>query len=176
MPPACPRKPKWEEEEEEEELEEDLEEDEEVLGPLGSPGLGPAALVPHRAPPSQAFRGDSGPRALGGQERQGASLAHAGGTAHVVPPLQPPDHGDWTYEEQFKQVCALSGGAPRRRHAGGRRPECPRGAGGGASRAASSGVSAVCAWRTQTRTTGLQAGELPRWRPRGRTRLGVGCG
>ncbi|XP_013977831.1 AT-rich interactive domain-containing protein 3A [Canis lupus familiaris] len=121
-------KPKWEEEEEEEELEEDLEEDEEdedeeeeedyedeeVLGPLGSPGLGPAALVPHRAPPSQAFRGDSGPRALGGQERQGASLAHAGGTAHVVPPLQPPDHGDWTYEEQFKQLYELDGDPKRK--------------------------------------------------------------
>ncbi|CAD7685904.1 unnamed protein product [Nyctereutes procyonoides] len=119
---------KWEEEEEEEEeLEEDLEEDEEDedeeeedyedeegLGPLGSPGLGPAALVPRRAPLSQAFRGDGGPRALGGQERQGASLAHAGGTAHVAPPLQPPDHGDWTYEEQFKQLYELDGDPKRK--------------------------------------------------------------
>ncbi|XP_025772084.1 AT-rich interactive domain-containing protein 3A [Puma concolor] len=132
-PPGPPRKPvqrvqegkpKWEEEEEEEEeLEEELDEeedeeeedeeededeeaedeDEEGLGPPGSSGLGPAALIPRRAPPSQAFRGDGGPRVLGSQERPGAGLAHAGGAAHVAPQLQPPDHGDWTYEEQFKQ-------------------------------------------------------------------------
>uniref|UniRef100_A0A452QMP2 AT-rich interactive domain-containing protein 3 n=1 Tax=Ursus americanus TaxID=9643 RepID=A0A452QMP2_URSAM len=126
-------KPKWEEEEEEE-LEEDLEdeeeddeeeeeeeeeeegdyEDEEGLGPPGSSGLGPAPPIPRRAPPSQAFRGDSGPRALGGQERQGASLAHTGGAAHVALQLQPPDHGDWTYEEQFKQLYELDGDPKRK--------------------------------------------------------------
>ncbi|XP_047563525.1 AT-rich interactive domain-containing protein 3A [Lutra lutra] len=120
-------KPKWEEEEEEleddledeEDEEEDEEEEEEEdyedeEGPPGSSGLGPAALVPRRAPPSQAYRGDSGPRVLGGQERQGASLAHAGGAAHVAPQLQPPDHGDWTYEEQFKQLYELDGDPKRK--------------------------------------------------------------
>ncbi|XP_042833432.1 AT-rich interactive domain-containing protein 3A [Panthera tigris] len=128
-------KPKWEEEEEEEEeLEEELDEeedeeeedeeededeeaeyeDEEGLGPPGSSGLGPAALIPRRAPPSQAFRGDGGPRVLGGQERPGAGLAHAGGAAHVAPQLQPPDHGDWTYEEQFKQLYELDGDPKRK--------------------------------------------------------------
>ncbi|XP_045347102.1 AT-rich interactive domain-containing protein 3A [Leopardus geoffroyi] len=126
-------KPKWEEEEEEEELEEELDEeedeeeedeededeeaeyeDEEGLGPPGSSGLGPAALIPRRAPPSQAFRGDGGPRVLGSQERPGAGLAHAGGAAHVAPQLQPPDHGDWTYEEQFKQLYELDGDPKRK--------------------------------------------------------------
>lgn len=118
-----PRKPKWEEEEEEE-LEEDLGdgdedgdededeedyEDEEGLGPPGSTGLGHAALLPRKAPPPQAFRGgDGGPRVPGGQERAGAGPAHPGGAAHVAPQLQPPDHGDWTYEEQFKQVGRVS--------------------------------------------------------------------
>lgn len=26
----------------------------------------------------------------------------------MAPQLQPPDHGDWTYEEQFKQVGRVS--------------------------------------------------------------------
>uniref|UniRef100_H9GZW8 AT-rich interactive domain-containing protein 3 n=1 Tax=Equus caballus TaxID=9796 RepID=H9GZW8_HORSE len=107
-------KPKWEEEEEEEELEEELGdededededeeedyEDEEGLGPPGATGLGPAALFPRKAPPPQAFRGDGGPRALGGQERPGGG--------------PPPDHGDWTYEEQFKQLYELDGDPKRK--------------------------------------------------------------
>uniref|UniRef100_G1Q6W1 AT-rich interactive domain-containing protein 3 n=1 Tax=Myotis lucifugus TaxID=59463 RepID=G1Q6W1_MYOLU len=125
--PALGKKPKWEEEEEEEEeLEEDLGdedeeeeeedyEDEEGLGPPGSAGLGPAALFPHKAQLPQAFRGgDGGPRVLGSQERPGAGPAHPGGAAHVVPQLQPPDHGDWTYEEQFKQLYELDGDPKRK--------------------------------------------------------------
>ena len=121
MPLVRPRKPKWEEEEEEEEeeLEEDLGddeedeededyEDEEGLGPPGAASLGPAALFPRKAQPLQAFRGDSGSRALGGQERPGTGPAVPGGAAHAAPQLQPPDHGDWTYEEQFKQVGLAS--------------------------------------------------------------------
>ncbi|ELK19291.1 AT-rich interactive domain-containing protein 3A [Pteropus alecto] len=121
-------KPKWEEEEEEEELEEDLGdedgdededeedyEDEEGLGPPSSTGLGHAALLPRKAPPPQAFRGgDGGPRVPGGQERAGAGPAHPGGVAHVAPQLQPPDHGDWTYEEQFKQLYELDGDPKRK--------------------------------------------------------------
>ena len=96
--------------EDEEEDEEDYE-DEEGLGPPSSTGLGPAALFPHKAQLPQAFRGgDGGPRVLGSQERPGAGPAHPGGAAHVVPQLQPPDHGDWTYEEQFKQVGRVSRG------------------------------------------------------------------
>uniref|UniRef100_A0A9W3FGN6 AT-rich interactive domain-containing protein 3 n=1 Tax=Camelus bactrianus TaxID=9837 RepID=A0A9W3FGN6_CAMBA len=116
-------KPKWEDEEEE--LEEDLgdeEEDEEDedygeeegLGPPGSAGLGPTALFPRRAQQLQAFRGDGGPRALGSQERPGAGPAHPGGAAHIAPQLQPPDHGDWTYEEQFKQLYELDGDPKRK--------------------------------------------------------------
>lgn len=99
--------------EDEEDEEEDYE-DEEGLGPPGSAGLGPAALFAHKTQLPQAFRGaDSGPRVMGSQERPGAGPAHSGGATHVVPQLQPPDHGDWTYEEQFKQVghgtCAIMG-------------------------------------------------------------------
>uniref|UniRef100_G1QJV5 AT-rich interactive domain-containing protein 3 n=1 Tax=Nomascus leucogenys TaxID=61853 RepID=G1QJV5_NOMLE len=115
-------KPKWEEEEMEEDLGEDEEEeeedyedeeeeeDEEGLGPPGPASLGTTALFPRKAQPPQAFRGDGVPRALGGQERPGPGPAHPGGAAHVAPQLQPPDHGDWTYEEQFKQV---SGRVPK---------------------------------------------------------------
>ncbi|XP_054984953.1 AT-rich interactive domain-containing protein 3A [Sorex araneus] len=110
-------KPKWEEEEEEEleEEEEDEEEDyeeddEEGLGPPG-----PAALFPRKAQPPPTFRsGGDGPRALGSQERAGAGPAASGGAAHVFPPLQPPDHGDWTYEEQFKQLYELDGDPKRK--------------------------------------------------------------
>lgn len=114
-------KPKWEEEEElDEELgdEEDEEEDgdyedEEGLGPPGTAGLGPAAFFSRKAQPLQTFRSD-GPRSQGGQERPGAGPAHPGGATHVAPPLQPPDHGDWTYEEQFKQLYELDGDPKRK--------------------------------------------------------------
>ncbi|KAM5239051.1 AT-rich interactive domain-containing protein 3A [Ctenodactylus gundi] len=119
-------KPQWEEdeemeedlgEEEDEEEEDDFEEDEEEeerLGPPGHPGLGSAGLFPHKAPPAQAFRGDTVPRTLGGPERQGPGPTAPGGAAHVVPQLQPPDHGDWTYEEQFKQLYELDGDPKRK--------------------------------------------------------------
>ncbi|KAG8519203.1 AT-rich interactive domain-containing protein 3A [Galemys pyrenaicus] len=113
-------KPKWEEEEEEEEeLEEDLgdEEDEDFEDEEGLGPPGPAALFPRKAPPPQALPGEGGPRALGSQERAGAGPAHPGGAAHMAPQLQPPDHGDWTYEEQFKQVGMRRTRAPRHRGA-----------------------------------------------------------
>lgn len=82
-----------------EEDEEDYEEEDEEDAP------GPAALYPRKAQPPQTYRsGGDGPRTLGAQERPGAGSATPGGAAHVFPALQPPDHGDWTYEEQFKQV------------------------------------------------------------------------
>ncbi|KAM6167375.1 AT-rich interactive domain-containing protein 3A [Erethizon dorsatum] len=121
-------KQKWEEEEEleedmgdeeEEEEEEDFEdeeeeEEEEGLGPPGPTGLGSAGLFPRKAPPTQAFRGDGVPRALGGPERPGPGPAQPGGATHVASQLQPPDHGDWTYEEQFKQLYELDGDPKRK--------------------------------------------------------------
>ncbi|EHB16940.1 AT-rich interactive domain-containing protein 3A [Heterocephalus glaber] len=92
------------EEEEEEDFEEEEEDDEEEgLGPPGPTGLSSTGLFPRKAPPAQAFRGDGVPRALGGPARLGTGPAHPGGATHVASQLQPPDHGDWTYEEQFKQ-------------------------------------------------------------------------
>ncbi|KAI6051364.1 AT-rich interactive domain-containing protein 3A [Marmota monax] len=118
-------KPKWEEEEE---LEEDLadedededdyedegDEEEEGLGPPGPLGPGSAGLFPRKAQPAQAFRGEGAPRALGGPERQGPGPAHPGGAAHLGPQPQPPDPGDWTYEEQFKQLYELDGDPKRK--------------------------------------------------------------
>lgn len=113
MPCVHSRKPKWEEqeleelgeeEEEEEEDEDDFEEEEEEeegLGPPESASLGEAGLFPRKAPPTQAFRGDGGPRMLSGPERLGPGPAHP---SHVASQIPPPDHGDWTFEEQFKQV------------------------------------------------------------------------
>ncbi|XP_076977513.1 AT-rich interactive domain-containing protein 3A [Tamandua tetradactyla] len=98
-----------------EEEEDEDEEDEEGLGPPGPASLGAGALFPRKAQPSQPFRGgDGGTRVLGGQERAGPGPAHPGGAAQAVPPLQPPDHGDWTYEEQFKQLYELDGDPKRK--------------------------------------------------------------
>ncbi|XP_062038395.1 AT-rich interactive domain-containing protein 3A [Lepus europaeus] len=121
-------KPKWADEELDEELgdededdydddddeEEDEDEEDEGLGPPGATGLGTAALFPRKAPAAPALRADGLPRALGGQERPGPGPAHPAGAAHSAPPLQPPDHGDWTYEEQFKQLYELDGDPKRK--------------------------------------------------------------
>ncbi|XP_006978277.1 AT-rich interactive domain-containing protein 3A [Peromyscus maniculatus bairdii] len=116
-------KPKWEEqeleelgeeEEEEEEEEDDFEEEEEEeegLGPPGSASLGSAGLFARKAQPAQAFRGDGGPRMLGGPERLGPGPAHPTHTASQMPP---PDHGDWTFEEQFKQLYELDADPKRK--------------------------------------------------------------
>ncbi|XP_003460928.1 AT-rich interactive domain-containing protein 3A [Cavia porcellus] len=104
-----------EEEEEEEDFEEEEEEEEEEgLGPPGPPGLGSAGLFPRKAPPAQVFRGDGVPRALGGPERPGPGPPQPSGASHVTSQLQPPDHGDWTYEEQFKQLYELDGDPKRK--------------------------------------------------------------
>lgn len=114
------RKPKWEEEEEldedlgdEEEEEDDFEdedeEDEEGLGPLEPAGLGSPGLFPRKAQPAQTSRGD--PRALGGPERPGPGLVHS---SHVTSQMPPPDHGEWTFEEQFKQLYELDADPKRK--------------------------------------------------------------
>ncbi|XP_058138210.1 AT-rich interactive domain-containing protein 3A [Dasypus novemcinctus] len=116
-------KQKWEDEELEELADEDEdyeddeddedEDDDEGLGPPGPAGLGAGALFPRKAQPPQPFRGDGLARAPGGQERPGPP-AHPGAAAQAPPPLQPPDHGDWTYEEQFKQLYELDGDPKRK--------------------------------------------------------------
>nr|XP_004654924.1 AT-rich interactive domain-containing protein 3A [Jaculus jaculus]XP_044991268.1 AT-rich interactive domain-containing protein 3A [Jaculus jaculus] len=111
-------KPKWEEEveedlgdeDEEDDYEEEEEEEEESLGPPGPAGLSSAGLFPRKAQPSQTFRTDGVPRALG-PERPGPSPAHP---THATPQLPPPDHGDWTYEEQFKQLYELDADPKRK--------------------------------------------------------------
>ncbi|XP_076775660.1 AT-rich interactive domain-containing protein 3A [Arvicanthis niloticus] len=114
-------KPKWEEqeleelgeeeedEEEDDDFEEEEEEEEEGLGPPESASLGSAGLFTHKAPLAQAFRGDGGPRMLSGPERLGPGPAHP---SHVASQMPPPDHGDWTFEEQFKQVGHVLGSGP----------------------------------------------------------------
>ncbi|XP_029421335.1 AT-rich interactive domain-containing protein 3A isoform X2 [Nannospalax galili] len=113
-------KPKWEEEEEldedlgdEEEEEDDFEdedeEDEEGLGSLGPAGLGSPGLFSRKTQPAQTSRGD--PRAMGGPERPGPSPIHP---SHVTSQMPPPDHGEWTFEEQFKQLYELDADPKRK--------------------------------------------------------------
>lgn len=117
-------KPKWEEqeleelgeEEEEEEDEDDFEEEEEDeeeegLGLPESASLGSTGLFTRKAPPAQTFRGDGGPRMLSGPERLGPGPAHP---SHVTSQMPPPDHGDWTFEEQFKQLYELDADPKRK--------------------------------------------------------------
>uniref|UniRef100_A0A8C3MAS6 AT-rich interactive domain-containing protein 3 n=1 Tax=Geospiza parvula TaxID=87175 RepID=A0A8C3MAS6_GEOPR len=76
-----------------------------ALGRGGAGGCGiPAAP---QAPSTPALPGEP-PRLPGGQERLPPGLGHA------QPPPPAPDHGDWTYEEQFKQLYELDGD-PRRK-------------------------------------------------------------
>lgn len=95
------RKRKWDEEDFEGEMEDDYEDD------LGEEGVPPGReavmgkgilLLPHRRlhPHSQLIK----PRPLSDQEPRVSALPpHA---AHSQ--LGGQDHGDWTYEEQFRQV------------------------------------------------------------------------
>ncbi|NXR82695.1 ARI3A protein, partial [Pycnonotus jocosus] len=68
---------------------------------------GAGSLLLRKPPAPQHYRGEP-PRLPGGQERLPPSLGH------TQPPPPAPDHGDWTYEEQFKQLYELDGD-PRRK-------------------------------------------------------------
>ncbi|NXP34998.1 ARI3A protein, partial [Leiothrix lutea] len=68
---------------------------------------GAGSLLLRKPPAPQHYRGEP-PRLPGGQERLPPGLSHA------QPPPPAPDHGDWTYEEQFKQLYELDGD-PRRK-------------------------------------------------------------
>ncbi|NXT94659.1 ARI3A protein, partial [Anhinga rufa] len=82
------------------------EEDEEDLSAEAvRPGAG--SLLLRKPPAPQHYRGEP-QRVPGGQERLPSGLGH------TQPPLPAPDHGDWTYEEQFKQLYELDGD-PRRK-------------------------------------------------------------
>ncbi|XP_077187771.1 AT-rich interactive domain-containing protein 3A [Paroedura picta] len=102
------------EEEEEEEEEEDYEEDEEMAeeglcsGEAARSGRG-AVLLRKQQPPQQ-YRGEAS-RLAGSQERL-ASGAALSGHGQLQP--QALDHGDWTYEEQFKQLYELDGDPKRK--------------------------------------------------------------
>ncbi|NXL67876.1 ARI3A protein, partial [Chordeiles acutipennis] len=102
-----------EEEEEERGEEEDggyqqemgSEEEDDLSAEAVRPGAG--SLLLRKPPAPQHYRGEP-QRLLGGQERLPSGLGHA------QPPPPAPDHGDWTYEEQFKQLYELDGD-PRRK-------------------------------------------------------------
>ncbi|NWU66708.1 ARI3A protein, partial [Pterocles burchelli] len=85
-----------EEEEEEEDYEEEEEMGEEGLGSAEAVRPGAGSLLLRKPPAPQHYRGEP-PRLAGGQERGPSGLGH------TQPPPPAPDHGDWTYEEQFKQ-------------------------------------------------------------------------
>uniref|UniRef100_A0A8C3XUJ4 AT-rich interactive domain-containing protein 3 n=1 Tax=Chelydra serpentina TaxID=8475 RepID=A0A8C3XUJ4_CHESE len=103
------------EEEEEEEEEEDYEEDEEMgedegLGSAEAVRSGPGSLLLRKPQAPQQYRGEP-QRLPGGQERLSSGLSHQG---HLQLQQQAPDHGDWTYEEQFKQLYELDGDPKRK--------------------------------------------------------------
>ncbi|KAG5847927.1 hypothetical protein ANANG_G00131450 [Anguilla anguilla] len=102
------RKQKWDEEGLEEDFEDELGEE---GSPTGRGALTPGRgilLLPHRhlLPQSQALRAG-----LGGEPRPHTS---------ATPPLGPhsqagtQDHGDWTYEEQFRQLYELDSNPQRK--------------------------------------------------------------
>lgn len=104
-----------EEEEEEEEEEDDYEEDEEMgedggLGSTEAVRSGPGSLLLRKPQAPQQYRGEP-QRLPGGQERLSSGLSHQG---HLQLQQQAPDHGDWTYEEQFKQLYELDGDPKRK--------------------------------------------------------------
>ncbi|XP_030075297.1 AT-rich interactive domain-containing protein 3A [Microcaecilia unicolor] len=108
---------KWDEDDFEEDLMEgDEEEEEEDYDELEEEGLdtteaigpGKGPLLAHKQQTPQPFRGEL-QRLPGGQERQTSGVAHP---AHSQ--LQAQDHGDWTYEEQFKQLYELDADPKRK--------------------------------------------------------------
>ncbi|XP_053155557.1 AT-rich interactive domain-containing protein 3A [Hemicordylus capensis] len=109
---------KGDEEFEEDLEEEDYEDEEEEEEEMAEEGLGseeaarssPGAALLRKQPALQQYRGETS-RLPGGQERLSAGLPHQG-VSQLHP--QPLDHGDWTYEEQFKQLYELDGDPKRK--------------------------------------------------------------
>ncbi|XP_014383524.1 AT-rich interactive domain-containing protein 3A isoform X2 [Alligator sinensis] len=103
-----------EEEEEEEEEEDDYEEDEEMgeegLGSAEAVRAGQGSLLLRQPQAPQQYRGEP-QRLPGGQDRLSSGLSHQG---HSQLQQQAPDHGDWTYEEQFKQLYELDSDPKRK--------------------------------------------------------------
>ncbi|KAJ8277428.1 hypothetical protein GJAV_G00075050 [Gymnothorax javanicus] len=104
-------KQKWDEEDFEGEMEDDYEDD------LGEEGVTPGRdavmgkgilLLPHRRlhPHSQLIK----PRPLSDQEPRISALPSHGSHSQ----LGGQDHGDWTYEEQFRQLYELDGDPKRK--------------------------------------------------------------
>ncbi|XP_054836948.1 AT-rich interactive domain-containing protein 3A [Eublepharis macularius] len=101
-------------EEDEEEEDEDYEEDEE----MAEEGLcsgeaarsSPGAVLLRKQQPPQQYRGEAS-RLSGAPERLASGAVPPG---HVQQQPQAPDHGDWTYEEQFKQLYELDGDPKRK--------------------------------------------------------------
>ncbi|XP_078526281.1 AT-rich interactive domain-containing protein 3A [Lissotriton helveticus] len=103
------RKRKWDEDDFEEDMEEDYDDelDEGLVMDTGKPSKGPV-LDLKQTP--QLYRSDA-PRPSGGLERLSSGLPPLG-HSQLAPQAQ--DHGDWTYEEQFKQLYELDGDPQRK--------------------------------------------------------------
>ncbi|MGH0121478.1 UNVERIFIED_CONTAM: hypothetical protein FKN15_023776 [Acipenser sinensis] len=104
-------KKKWDEEDFEEEMEEDYDDE---LGEEGVGVMGGASIPGKEAPLHRQLH--SHPQLLkakgaGGQELQIQSLPSQGSLSQM--PGQ--DHGDWTYEEQFKQTRSAAASELQRR-------------------------------------------------------------
>ncbi|KAJ1086274.1 hypothetical protein NDU88_006396 [Pleurodeles waltl] len=103
-------KRKWDEDDFEEDMEEDYDDDldEGLVVDTGKSGKGQVLDLKQQTP--QLYRGDA-PRPSGGLERLSSGLPPLG---HSQLPPQAQDHGDWTYEEQFKQLYELDGDPKRK--------------------------------------------------------------
>ncbi|XP_042297839.1 AT-rich interactive domain-containing protein 3A [Sceloporus undulatus] len=96
--------------EDEDDYDEEDEMGEEALGPGGAAHSSPGPPLLRKQPAPQQYRGEPS-RISGGPERLSSGVSH-----QVLSQLQTPvlDHGDWTYEEQFKQLYELDGDPKRK--------------------------------------------------------------
>nr|XP_060640903.1 AT-rich interactive domain-containing protein 3A [Anolis sagrei ordinatus] len=109
----------FEDEEEEEEEEEDYDEEEEGeempeegLGDLPGGPVRSGPVLLRKQPAPQPFRGEPSPRTAGLSSERLPSGAAPQALAQPQPPVL--DHGDWTYEEQFKQLYELDADPKRK--------------------------------------------------------------
>uniref|UniRef100_H3B8N8 AT-rich interactive domain-containing protein 3 n=1 Tax=Latimeria chalumnae TaxID=7897 RepID=H3B8N8_LATCH len=101
-------KRKWDEDDFEEDLAEDEYDEEEMGEGLAAAKPNPRSV--HQQQQLQQERNEM-PRLASGQERLATGLSHS---SHTPQQLQTPDHGDWTYEEQFKQLYELDSDPKRK--------------------------------------------------------------
>ncbi|XP_069503629.1 AT-rich interactive domain-containing protein 3A [Ambystoma mexicanum] len=103
-------KRKWDEDDFEEDMEEDYDDDMDEGLVVDTEKSDKGLVLNLKRPTQQLFRGDA-PRPSGGLERLSSGFPLPG-HSQLTPQTQ--DHGDWTYEEQFKQLYELDSDQKRK--------------------------------------------------------------